>query len=203
MVELVRGRPGGRFRVTPTYDLVIVFGEARREGDGGGNGGGMVPLLVGRLTEPFRMREDAPEVAAAEDVDVSILSAGEPYPGPTDRKLGTFKLRQKRGGVIERKHGAVVQFAVTESDGDPLADNARRLLTAWQSLQTSGLTLHVNRLGHAWYREGGEPRFLAATPGGFLWPELTEVQSMEMQSTDAHTPAASATEDTEVTSSEL
>ena len=30
--------------------------------------------------------------------------------------------------------------------------------------------LLTNPAGHAWYLEGGEPRFLAAVPGGFAWP---------------------------------
>jgi superfamily II DNA or RNA helicase len=160
MVEKVRGRPGGRFRVTPNYNLVIVFGEAE---------GGMVPHLAGRLDEPFRLRED--ESRVDDEIDVDALTAGARYPGPVDRTNGTFKLRQKHGGVIEQRSGKVTQFAIANHDSDPLAANGRRLLDAWQSLKTSGFTFYVNRLGHAWYREQGEPKFLAAVPGGFLWPE--------------------------------
>ena len=92
MVEKVRRKPGGRFRVTPVYNLVIVYGEA---------GGGMAPFLVGRLEEPFRLREDAPE--SLEELDIASLLPGVLYRGPTDRAQGMFKLRQKRGGLIERK----------------------------------------------------------------------------------------------------
>jgi superfamily II DNA or RNA helicase len=168
MVERVRRRPGGRFRVTPVYNLVIVYGET---------GEGMMPFLAGRLEEPFRLREDSGDVGV--DIDVAVLVAGEPYAGPTDRVQGTFKLRQKRGGVIERKQGTVVQFAITEGASDPLVENGRRLLAAWQSLNTSGLTFYVNRLWHAWYREGGEPRFLAAIPDGMKWPDLQVKPSLE------------------------
>jgi superfamily II DNA or RNA helicase len=160
MVQKVRHRPGGRFRVTPVYNLVIVYGEL---------GEGMAPLLAGRLTEPFRLQERGS--AAGEDLDVAALEPGEPYAGPTDRAQGTFKLRKKRGGIIERQVGRVSQFALIESASDERAENGRRLLQAWQSLNTSGLTFHVNSLGHAWYREEGETRFLAAVSGGFLWPE--------------------------------
>lgn len=160
MVEKVRRKPGGRFRVTPQYNLVVVLGES---------GHGMVPYLVGQLEEPFRLREDSPEVPY--DIDVTALVPGAPYPGPTDRKQGTFKLRQKRGGVIERKVGALQQFAVTEGESE-LVENAKQLLAAWRLLGTSGLTFYVNRLGHAWYRQDGAPRFLSAVPKGFAWPDL-------------------------------
>ncbi len=71
MVEMVRKRPGGRFRVTPTHKLVIVYGES---------GQGMARLLAGRLSEPLRVQK-AP-AAAKEDVDVSSLPPGASYPGP-------------------------------------------------------------------------------------------------------------------------
>lgn len=160
MVARVRGRPGGRFRVTPVHNLVIVYGEG---------GEGMIPYLAGRLEEPFRLREATPETAAP---DIGSLVVGAAYPGPTDRAGGTYKIRQKRGGVIERVRGKTSEFAAMEApDQDPRIGNARRLLDAWKSLETAGLSFYVNRLGHAWYREAGEPRFLADVAGGFRWPE--------------------------------
>jgi superfamily II DNA or RNA helicase len=159
MVERVRGKPGGRFRVTPVFNLVVVFGESDE---------GMAPYLVGKLEEPFRVRKETRDDVSA--VDVSVLQAGSPYPGPTDQNGGSFKVRQKRGGVIERRAGDSIQFAVTDQE-DVRAVNARGLLDAWRSLNTPGLTFFVNRLGHAWYRESGEPRFLASVREGFLWPD--------------------------------
>ncbi len=163
MVLRVRQRPGGRFRVTPTHNLVIVYGDT---------GQGMAPFLAGRLAEPLYLREErsAPDTA----VDVSGLTPGSAYPGPTDRRGGSYKLRQKRGGVIERQVGRAKQFAATGEDSGPQAENARRVLLAWQGLMGSGFTFYVNSLEHAWYREAGEPRFLAAVPGGFRWPENDE-----------------------------
>ena len=167
MVEKVRRRPGGRFRVTPLYNLVVVYGEG---------GQGMLPFVAGRLGEPFRLREDAAD--ADREIDMASLAAGRPYPGPTDRTQGSFKLRQKHGGVIERKQGTTSAFALTEGDAqDPKLGNARRLLEAWGGLGTTGLTFYINKLGHAWYREGGAPRFLAAVPGGFHWPDSPSVES--------------------------
>jgi hypothetical protein len=127
----------------------------------------MVPLLAGQVSEPFRV---AAASEASADVDVSELRPGSLYSGPADKKEGTFKLRQKSGGLIERRAGSEIQFAITDQHGDVRSENALRLLAAWASLNTSGMSFSVNRLGHAWYREGGEVRFLAAVPGGFLWP---------------------------------
>jgi superfamily II DNA or RNA helicase len=159
MVEKVRGRAGGRFRVTPEFDLVIVYGESEE---------GMVPFVAGRLTEPFRIvQKDEPTQEAP---DVTSLVPGAHYPGPTDKELGILKIRQKRGGVIEMKTGPVTRFAEMEGD-DPRAEAARRLIAAWKGLDTEGLTFFINRLGHAWFKEGGQPRFLAAVQEGFLWPD--------------------------------
>jgi superfamily II DNA or RNA helicase len=159
MVERVRGRPGGRFRVTPVYNLVIVYVEGERV---------VSPYVAGQLLEPFRVRDGT---ATTDAIDASELKPGDPYPGPTDTRGGTYKLRQKRGGVIERRQGRVTEFALTDSpEADSRTGNARHLLTAWRSLKTPGLTFYLNGLEHAWYREGGEARFLAAVPGGFLWP---------------------------------
>lgn len=160
MVERVRGRPGGRFRVTPTHHLVIVYGDVA---------GGMVPLLAGRLEEPFRLRDESEP--GLFDLDAADLQPGATYPGPTDHENGSYRIRQKRGGVIERKLGSLTQFAIADVPHDERAANATRVLDAWLALGTSGLAFHVNRLGHAWFKEGGEPRFLAAVPGGFLWPD--------------------------------
>lgn len=166
IVERVRGRPGGRFRVTPQYNLVIVYGEAD---------GGMVPFVSGRLTEAFRLREDTSD--AGIDLDVDTLTAGSPYPGPTDKTRGTYKIRQKRGGLIERRKGPETLFALVDDASSPLAENGRRLLLAWKALNTSGLTFYVNRLWHAWYQDSGEPRFLATVPDGFLWSAPTELEN--------------------------
>lgn len=160
LVENVRHRPGGRFRLTPTFNLVIVFGEAV---------GGMVPFLAGQLAQPFRLREISDQVDA--EFDVSNLVCGAEYLGPADQTLGAYKLRQKYGGVIQRVKGADTQFAIADIIQNPLSENVRKTLLAWQSLKTSGFTFYLNNLGHAWYREEGMPRFLSKATGGFLWPD--------------------------------
>lgn len=161
MVEAVRGRPGGKFRVTPEYRLVLVM----REGSDGTE-----VMVAGQLDEPFRAAEVV-TVADGESVDVASLSPGDPYPGPATDEGGEYHLRMKRGGVIERRRGKTLEFAITEGSSRPeLEQNAQRLLAAWKSAVGRGISFSVNDLGHAWFEAGGERRFLADVDGGFAWP---------------------------------
>ncbi len=162
MVAAVRGRPGGRFRLTPMHRLVLV---ANRADDGVG------VLVAGALTQPFRTLDEVVGSDAV-GVDPRDLRPGDRYDGPSDRSGGTYKLRQKGGGMIGRKGaGRSTEFALTEGVGPPqrLA-NAAAVLDAWRTVSGQGLSFHVNELGHAWYTQGGERRFLAAVPEGFAWP---------------------------------
>lgn len=162
MVAAVRGRPGGKFRVTPMHRLVLV---SRRTDDGSEF------LVAGALDEPFVALDDT-DASSVADVDLGSLAPGDRYPGPSDKSGGTYKLRQKAGGVIERKGpDRSSEFALDAGLGAPeLHRNAHQLLDAWRAVSNQGMTFHVNELGHAWYTEGGERRFLAAVPGGFAWP---------------------------------
>ena len=100
------------------------------------------------------------------------MAAGDAYPGPVDSDGGTYQLRLKRGGVIERKSDGGREFAITQGSGhQELEENARRLVEAWKATSPSGLTFHVNGLGHAWFESGGQRLFLASVPGGFVWPD--------------------------------
>jgi hypothetical protein len=161
MVERVRGRPGGRFRITPLHHLVIVYGESEER---------MSPFLAGQLGEPLRVQAGITETDVM--VDVATLEPGSPYPGALDKTKGTYKLRQKRGGVIEKSSGSLSQFAILEGEADPRVTNANHCIMAWKSLGMDGFTFYVNRSEHAWYRTDGEAKFLANVPGGFLWPDL-------------------------------
>ena len=90
MVEKVRGRPGGRFRVAPEHLLVLVW-LADSEG--------AVPYSAGKLQEPFRTKGEG----SLDDVDAKRLSVGDIYTGSSDKQRGTYKLGQRAGGVIERR----------------------------------------------------------------------------------------------------
>jgi len=160
MVDAVRGRPGGRFFVTPVHRLVVVR-EAVPDGR---------LLVAGQLAEPFTTRADHVEHV---DVDVSNLVPGESYRGALDAGHGEYRILQKRGGVIQRDRGAgVKEFALTEGH-DTLSGNAARTLAAWRAVASTGLKIAVNSAWHAWYLDRGEPRFLAYVPGGYAWPSDT------------------------------
>lgn len=160
MVEAVRGRPGGRFRVTPLYQLVLVS----REG-----ANGFEVLVAGAIDQPFVALSEDSSAAA---VDLDGLRPGDRYPGPSDKLGGSYKVRQKQGGVIERKGPErSVEFAQTSgSDRSDLEANAVRLLSAWRSVLHRGVGFSINERGDAWYLAEGERRFLAHVPGGFSWP---------------------------------
>lgn len=179
LVESVRGRPGGRFRVTPGRRLVLVWGEMLE---------GTEPFVAGQLEQVFRA---ANQLALQSDAraDPYIVQPGDPYDGPLDKEGGTYKLRQKRGGVIERPiprattsdmapdqpRSVGVEFAMVAGSGsEDLEANARRVLDAWRELFGRGITFHVTSQGDAWYAVGGERRFLAHVAGGFAWPAPTK-----------------------------
>jgi superfamily II DNA or RNA helicase len=159
MIRALRGSPGGRFRLTSRHRLVLVFHAADDEPP--------VPYVVGQVVTPFELLDTDGD----RDIDVSVLKPGEPYAGSLDKNGGSYKLRQKYGGVIERRGGpSGSEFAVVDGRESPLALNAVLLLDAWRSIGRSGLTFHVNSAGHAWFLDAGLPLFLAAVPGGFTWP---------------------------------
>ena len=161
MIEQVRGRPGGRFYLTPLHRLVIVRGVGTDAGY----------FVAGQLTNPFAFR-DADSKGEAEEVDATSLSAGDEYPGPLDKSNGIFKLAQKRGGVIERRLSQrTTEYAMLSDRTDQvLVENARSVLAAWPTIASTGITFYVNGQWHAWYMESGQAHFLGHVPGGFAWP---------------------------------
>ncbi|MFC4145752.1 DEAD/DEAH box helicase [Micromonospora mangrovi] len=164
IVELVRGRPGGRFRVTPEHRLVLVWGESRD---------GLVPYVAGQLAEPFEpetvpLHDDHPVPA----VDTSRLEPGTPIAGSPDKGGGSYRLRQKQGGVIERRTAdGTTEFALVDGEAPAeLAANARQVLENWRQLFDRGIGFFLSEQGQAWYVEGGKKFHLAHVPGGFAWP---------------------------------
>lgn len=154
MLRSLHGTPAGRFRVTPTYRLVIAFQQS-------------TAFVIGQLHEPARLLA----AETAECPDVRMKSPGSEYSGPTDKANGTFRLALKMGGVIERTVRRGAQFALTDADiSSPEIANAHAVLSAWRSAIDRGIEFHVNRCWHAWYLLAGQPHFLAEVPGGFRWP---------------------------------
>ncbi|MBC9820512.1 DEAD/DEAH box helicase [Terrabacter sp. MAHUQ-38] len=162
MVARVRGREGGRFRVTPEYLLVLVW----EWGDPGQF------VLVGRLREPFRALS---EEATKTKFDVTALRPGQDYPGPGDKTQGSYKVSQRGGGQISRAVRGGAEFAFVDGSGDPSGEgNARRVLEAWEAMDRGFARFSVNNLGHAWTEGTGGRVFVADVTGGFSWPKERE-----------------------------
>ncbi|WP_431942319.1 DEAD/DEAH box helicase [Micromonospora marina] len=162
LVELVRGRPGGRFRITPTHRLVLVWGDGPT---------GALPYVAGQLADEFEAEpRDAPPTEAV--ADPSKVAPGTPLHGHLDKEGGVFHFRQKRGGVIERRlPGGVTEFARTDAAAPAdLVENAQRALDGWRRLFDRGISFFVSSEGQAWYVADSRRHFLAYVPGGFSWP---------------------------------
>ena len=146
LVTRGRSRPGGRFRVTPKHRLVLVWAETTERPE---------LLVAGQLSEPLRTEESSDETLTDEPPSrppseqptepgrqVTPLVPGSGYHGPTDKLGGSFKLRQKGGGVIERRRPGAPgesEFALADSLDDPLEANARRVLEVWHQLFDRGI----------------------------------------------------------------
>lgn len=162
MVTRLRGRPGGRFKVTPQHHLVLLWERGRADDPGR-------PWLVGQLAAPFFVADQVTiEESAMESLELE-LTPGAPYLGPTDKKQGSFKISQRGRGTLERLVPGGREFAATDSS-TPGAANGRVVITAWEQLDRPSARFHVNGIGHAWYEAEGERRFLANVPEGFDWP---------------------------------
>jgi hypothetical protein len=124
-----------------------------------------VTLFGGVLDEPFVFpTSDAGDPA----VDVKELSPGDTYPGPLEPAT-EFRFRQRAGGVIAKRVPGGEVFA--------RGPNAERLLVVLRDRLRSGAPVsraYVNELGHAFWREDGAPRFLAALEGDLEFPEHSE-----------------------------
>lgn len=162
MVARVRGRTGGRFRVTPEYRLVLVWQPAATD----------VPsfIVAGQLHQPFDV---VPEVDAGEAASgIADLVAGDDYLGPSDKKQGIFKITQRGGGLIERKVPGGTEVAQMEGTEHPDGEvNARKIIAAWEALDRPFSRFFVNSLEHAWYEGPTGRKFIGVVIGGFSWPE--------------------------------
>lgn len=164
MVARVRGREGGRFRVTPQFRLVLVWRPGTEQEEQSGF------FVVGQLRDPFVVIPEEDAATTAEKA--SELRPGDVYAGPADRKGGTFKVSRRAGGVIERRVPGGAEIALVDgSENTEQLVNAREILRAWEELGRSFSRFVVNSLGHAWYEAADGRRFLRVVSAGFAWPE--------------------------------
>lgn len=162
VVRLIKPN-GGRFRVSQQHRLIVVP-DARTHAVRG--------WLVGQLDERFQLA-----TATTESIDQSPTDLpkqrGAKYYGPLDSAGGTFQIRQKGGGLIERRRAGLREFANLNGsqDDDPRVRNAHSVLNAWRETGQPGIKIAVNCNEDAYYLYGGEPLFLAHVPEGFAWPD--------------------------------
>ncbi|MFI6262183.1 DEAD/DEAH box helicase [Micromonospora sp. NPDC051006] len=163
LVEQVRGKRGGRFRVTPAHRLVLVWGESAE---------GLVPYVAGHLAEPFEADVVEKARRGTRTTDPALLEPGTVLVGSPNKGGGSYRLRQKQGGVIERRTpDGTIEFALVDGNAPAeLAANARRVLENWRGLFDRGIGFFLSEEGQAWYVEGGKKFHLAHAPGGFAWP---------------------------------
>lgn len=148
--ETVRRLKGqyGRFRITPKKAAILVLAQDTTRV--------WKTLYGGILGEPF---DFAREPMIPDNISVEELFPGDHYPGPVTPSQ-EFRYRARAGGrIAKRVRGGEVYAGGTQ---------AERLLATVNEVRRNhrGLTkVHVNNLGHAFWVEGGIPRFLVSLDG--------------------------------------
>ena len=164
VVRLIRPQ-GGRFRISHRHRLIVVP-DGREDSVSG--------WLVGQLDEIFQVAAAASDPGPLNDTGVHrAMRPGSKFHGPLDSTGGSYQIRQKGGGLIERRSPGLREFAeLNASDGgDPRILNAHAVLDAWRESGHSGIKININCNGEAYYLSGGEAFFLAHVPEGFAWPD--------------------------------
>ncbi len=150
-IRKLKGR-SGRFKVTPQQQVILV----RTQGEGRA----WITQFGGRLEEPF----DFIAARTPDRVDVTGLLPGDHYAGPLE-PAEKLRFRKRRGGLIAKPRRGGESFAS--------CDRAQRLVNILRELNRAHgpiSTFFVNELGHAFWREKGEARFIAGEAGG-LFPD--------------------------------
>lgn len=155
-VIAVRGQPG-RFRVSPRRGALLV---RVPEPDGE-----WATRFVGRLEQPFVFAETSEDTDRAVELDVSSLAPGDPYVGPL-APAEEFRFRQRGGGTITRK----VRGGELAARG-PDAERVVAVLRGLSRTDAPVTRFYVNTLGHAFWREEGKARFIAALERRLEFPE--------------------------------
>ncbi|MCL6650013.1 MAG: DEAD/DEAH box helicase [Chloroflexi bacterium] len=133
----------GQFRVTPRHRLVLVLTP---------EGGEWSVRYAGRLEEAFRFDSGGEAATALPEQ----LKPGDPYPGPLE-PAEEYVFKQKRGGVIAKR--------VPRGEVYATGPQAERLVETLRSIAVEHGFVHrfyVNRLNHAFWRQGGAAYFIAA-----------------------------------------
>lgn len=145
----------GRFRVTPVLRAVLT----RRRG----SDGSWETIFCGFLDEPFDFGQPR---GSGSEVDVGRLGPGDEYQGPVE-PCRTVWFRRRRGGVIAKRIRGGEVYA-----RGPQAERLVRAVTELARSHGAQITkICVNHLDHAFWWEGGKPRFITALEGELEFPE--------------------------------
>lgn len=153
LVTRLKGQ-AGRFKVTHRHHAILVLLPNEH--------GGWRTLYGGTLKEPLQFSNSGDRV---DNVDVSELSLGDPYPGPIN-PAAQFRYRQRGGGVIAKRVRGGEVFA-RGLQAEQLISTMRELARSHQPISR----IFVNDLRHVLWIEGGTPRFIAALQGELEFPE--------------------------------
>ena len=150
----VRGRPDGKFRVTPAHRYMIVWDHERQR-----------YFVTGRLRTAFETEADASDLT----VDVARLRPGDPYPGARTYDYGRARITSS-GDIKRKRRGGGHEFAAM-TDSSPESATARALVGAWRTLRIPSIEIGINAVGHVWWRDASGPRFLGTVQPGLVWHE--------------------------------
>jgi hypothetical protein len=126
--------------------------------------GDWVTRFAGVLEDPFVFAETT-ESNGSSNMDVTALVAGDPYTGPL-APADEFRFRQRGGGMITRRvRGG--ELSARGQDAERVVAVLRRL----SHREAPVSRFYVNALGHAFWREKGKARFIAALEHELEFPE--------------------------------
>ncbi len=152
VVKRLKGNPG-RFRVTGQKGAILVRVPTDTDS--------WTTLYGGTLAKPF---EFGIEETAPNSFEAARLSPGDPYPGPI-QPADEFRFRQRMGGVVAKRVRGGEAFA-----RGPNASRVVAILKEVRRGQPPISRIYVNQLNHAFWREEGVPRFIAALDGNLEFP---------------------------------
>jgi hypothetical protein len=172
LIAGLRGSPG-RFRVTARDGAILVrvpLDAALAQADGQSRlfneakqlapqpeEEKWVTVFLGTLGEQFRFEPaDGEGVAAPPDADVAKLRPGDVYRGPSEPSV-ELRFRQRGGGTVARRVRGGELFA-----SGPSADALTTALRDVSRREGPISRFWVNDALHAFWREEGQARFIAA-----------------------------------------
>lgn len=184
MLDLLLRLKGGagRFKVTPQRRAVLVLVP---------DGEGWRTRFGGLLAERFVFDGGRGSGQPRDCPDPTTLAPGDPYPGPLEpsEKL-TYGLA--RGGVVQKRVRGGKAYATGRTTGN--------LLAALGDVSRKGprvSAFFVNECGHAFWRDNGIARFIAALDAALQFPASSDTRGSG-DDAPGHDDAAATTTDASI-----